>query len=220
MKRLYRSRDNRVIAGVCGGVSEYFSIDPVLVRVIWIASIFIGAAGLMLYATAWVIMPEMRREGELPKSRGSMLIYLGAVLIAIGLLGVWESHWLLSGFSFFEFLGMIPGLMLALTGLGLILFAFFRPEVPPARFPQEESASGETTKTPRSNRRLLRSRRYRQIAGICGGLAVYFDVDPTLIRLAFLGVMFISGGLALLLYLILLFVVPSEPSREALHGGF
>jgi phage shock protein C len=57
-KRLYRSKKDRKIAGVCGGVAEYFEIDPTIVRVLWIASCFIGTLGIWLYLIAWLIVPE------------------------------------------------------------------------------------------------------------------------------------------------------------------
>lgn len=60
-KRLYRSRRERVIAGVCGGLADYFSLDPTLVRLIWIVLIFGGGSGLLLYLLAALIIPEEPR---------------------------------------------------------------------------------------------------------------------------------------------------------------
>ena len=60
-KRLYKSRDNRMISGVCAGIAEYFNWDPTIIRIIWIAaSIFLGAGflGLIAYFIVAVIMPE------------------------------------------------------------------------------------------------------------------------------------------------------------------
>ena len=57
MKRLYRSRTNKVIAGVCGGIGEYFDIDPVIIRLIWILFLFIGA-GIIAYIIAWIVIPR------------------------------------------------------------------------------------------------------------------------------------------------------------------
>ena len=57
-KKLYRSKSNKMIAGVCGGVAEYFNIDPTVVRVIWaIASIF-AFAGVIAYIVCALIVPE------------------------------------------------------------------------------------------------------------------------------------------------------------------
>ena len=60
-KRLYRSDENKVICGVCGGLGEYFNIDPTIVRLIWVgASLLFGAGfmGLIAYFIVAVIMPE------------------------------------------------------------------------------------------------------------------------------------------------------------------
>lgn len=58
MKKLYRSRDNKKVGGVCGGIAEYFGFDPTLVRVGAIVLIFIWGAGLLAYIVAWAIIPE------------------------------------------------------------------------------------------------------------------------------------------------------------------
>jgi len=60
MKKLYKSRDNRIIAGVIGGLGEYFEVDPVLLRIIWILIvIFTGLApGAIIYLMAMGIIPK------------------------------------------------------------------------------------------------------------------------------------------------------------------
>ncbi len=55
-KRLYRSIDNRLLAGVCSGLGEYFEIDPVIIRIIWIILI-IGGYGILLYLLFWLLIP-------------------------------------------------------------------------------------------------------------------------------------------------------------------
>ncbi|HNX96805.1 MAG TPA: PspC domain-containing protein, partial [Candidatus Aminicenantes bacterium] len=57
MKRLYRSRTHRQIAGVCGGIAEYFGLDPVLVRVIFILMFFAGGSALLAYILAIILIP-------------------------------------------------------------------------------------------------------------------------------------------------------------------
>ncbi len=60
-------------------------------------------------------------------------------------------------------------------------------------------------------KKLYRSRSDRRIGGVCGGLAAYFNIDPTLIRLLFiLGLLFVGG--TLVAYLILMIVIPEEPA--------
>lgn len=60
MDKLYRSKDNRIIAGVCGGLGEYFKVDPTLIRLLWllISVVSAGLGGLVAYIVAWVIIPE------------------------------------------------------------------------------------------------------------------------------------------------------------------
>ncbi|MHB1415018.1 MAG: PspC domain-containing protein [Chloroflexota bacterium] len=59
MKRLYRSRTNRVVAGVAGGMGEYFDVDPTLVRIIWLL-LFLpgGLPGLIPYIICWILIPK------------------------------------------------------------------------------------------------------------------------------------------------------------------
>ena len=53
MKKLYRSETDRKIAGVCGGLGEYFDIDPVLFRIIFAVFFFCGGLGLLAYIIMW-----------------------------------------------------------------------------------------------------------------------------------------------------------------------
>ena len=57
-KKLYRSRTDRKIWGVCGGLAEYFDIDPTLVRIIAVASLFVGTFGFWVYIIARFAIPE------------------------------------------------------------------------------------------------------------------------------------------------------------------
>ena len=57
MKKLYRSKSNRMIAGVCAGVAEYLNIDPTVVRVIWAIACF-GTLGILAYIACALIIPE------------------------------------------------------------------------------------------------------------------------------------------------------------------
>lgn len=58
-KRLVKSNGNRMICGVCGGIGEYFKIDPTVIRLLWAVLSFCGAgSGILVYIVAAVIMPE------------------------------------------------------------------------------------------------------------------------------------------------------------------
>ncbi len=56
-KRLYRSRTDRMIWGVCGGLAKYFDIDPTIIRVIAIVSIFFTGLGLLAYIVMAIVVP-------------------------------------------------------------------------------------------------------------------------------------------------------------------
>jgi phage shock protein C len=59
MNKLYRSKKNRIIAGVCGGIGEYFKVDPTLIRLLWLfISIVSAGSGVLAYIIAWIIIPE------------------------------------------------------------------------------------------------------------------------------------------------------------------
>jgi phage shock protein C len=56
-RRIYRSPDDRVIAGVCGGLGEYFTTDPVIIRLILVVLVLFGGSGIVLYLLAWLLIP-------------------------------------------------------------------------------------------------------------------------------------------------------------------
>ncbi|HHY20270.1 MAG TPA: PspC domain-containing protein [Firmicutes bacterium] len=60
MKRLYRSTQDRMVSGVCGGLAEYFNIDPTLIRLIFVAFTFLswGIGGIILYFISAIVIPE------------------------------------------------------------------------------------------------------------------------------------------------------------------
>ena len=57
-KKLYRSEDNKIFLGICGGIGEYFKIDPVIIRIILVVLICIGFSGILAYIIAAFIVPK------------------------------------------------------------------------------------------------------------------------------------------------------------------
>lgn len=86
-RRLYRSRSQRVVAGVSGGLGEYFAVDPVWFRVAFVVLALGGGSGLLVYLLMWLIVPE-RPEGENPPStargRVSGMAVIGLVFMFVG----------------------------------------------------------------------------------------------------------------------------------------
>ncbi len=64
-KRLYRSTENKMIGGVCGGLAEYFNIDPVIVRILFVILLLPGGLpGFLPYVILWIIVPEKPARGD------------------------------------------------------------------------------------------------------------------------------------------------------------
>lgn len=61
-KRLQRSRQNRIIAGVCGGIAEYFGWSPSTVRLMFIASLLLPGTQVVIYLVLWIVMPNAPRD--------------------------------------------------------------------------------------------------------------------------------------------------------------
>lgn len=70
-KRLYRDQDNRVIAGVASGIAQYFNIDPIIIRIIFVISVFLGGTGILIYIILWIAVPEAESAAQKLEMRGS-----------------------------------------------------------------------------------------------------------------------------------------------------
>jgi phage shock protein C len=88
-KKLYRSRKNSMIAGVCGGLGEYLNVDPTIMRLVAVLLVFADGIGLLAYIIAWIIIPRNPElEAEIVAPQKSELSWLlpGLALIIIGLI--------------------------------------------------------------------------------------------------------------------------------------
>jgi phage shock protein PspC (stress-responsive transcriptional regulator) len=130
MKKLHRLAPERKLAGVCAGLGEYFDLDPVFFRLMFLFSIFFGGLGAIAYVLMWIMVPEQTEtEGE-----------------------------------------------------------------------------------PRPARRLYLSDTDRKIAGVCGGLGEWLEVDPVLFRVAFVLLAFV-GGIGVFAYVVLWLLIPRHGVR-------
>jgi phage shock protein PspC (stress-responsive transcriptional regulator) len=94
-RRLFRSRSDRVIGGVCGGLARYLNVDPVIVRVVAVALVFVGGAGLLLYAAAFLLVPNEGEGGGPPEAPKRLFVIAGviALICAIGVLLPFRWGW-------------------------------------------------------------------------------------------------------------------------------
>lgn len=134
MKRLYRSKHDRVIAGVCGGIAGYFNIDPVIIRIIWAIAIIFGGTGVIAYIICWFVMPEEPVELSIDnqntatidkivenpqKPAGATIpLIIGGILLVIGI------ALLFSNFGFFPFQlfwRVFPPALIILIGIAILI---------------------------------------------------------------------------------------------------
>lgn len=217
-KRLYKSRRDRMIDGVCGGIAEYFDIDPTIMRALFILLIFFGGTGLFLYIGGMIIMPVnphhlgMLQRGEIPKNDRSAKRTWGIIIIAIGLL------FLLNNIGWFAFhhiwhisWGLVMPILLIILGMALIYsHQQSRERNRAERKQQEGEADMNTQQQETPYKRLYKSRRDRKLFGVCGGLGDYFSIDPTVIRILFILLTILSVGTGIILYIAMAIFVPDE----------
>lgn len=65
-KRLYRSRTEKMIGGVCGGVADYLGIDVTVIRLLWVLVTLLGGAGVLAYLVLWIVIPQEPPAGAAP----------------------------------------------------------------------------------------------------------------------------------------------------------
>ena len=125
-KRIYLSNQQKVIAGVGGGLGEYFDIDPVLVRVAFVVLIFFHGIGFLAYLIAWIAMPKapaaevVVEPASRPEPSPLRKFLPGMALILIGLIFLLERT-----YYWFEWRYIWPIMVIA-AGLALIMSAVWR----------------------------------------------------------------------------------------------
>jgi len=129
-KKLYRSDKDKVIAGVCGGLGEYFAIDSLIVRLIFLALLFGGGAGFLIYIIFALIVPSEKEAISVVKTSSSdsnaekavsvvrsrdWRLVFGIILLVIGISSLLSNFW---PFSFIW--GNFWPLLLILAGVMII----------------------------------------------------------------------------------------------------
>ncbi len=216
-KRLYKSRTDRMIDGVCGGIAEYFGLDATLVRIAWVLLTLFGGSGIILYILAMIIMPAAQSPGvsaapgairsiNNQKFWGVLLVVVGGMWLLSNLgLSLWHHWW---DFSW----DVVLAVVLILAGVAFLFGG--RNYISANPSPEPEANDNQPAGEPAANpmpRKLYRSRLERKLAGVCGGLGTYFGIDPTIVRLLFVIAGIASCGFAILAYIIMAIVVQEEP---------
>jgi phage shock protein C len=67
-RKLYRSRTQRMVAGVCGGLAEYFNVDTTVIRVLFLILTLFGGSGLVVYVVMWILVPDASKAPPTPSA--------------------------------------------------------------------------------------------------------------------------------------------------------
>lgn len=118
---LRRSRGDRVLFGVAGGLGRYLGIDPILVRIAFVLLALFGGSGLLLYVIGLIVIPEERPgepvgEGAPPRAAGNTAVIIGVVLVLVGSFALLRQ--VLPGFGAY-----VGPLLLILLGILVVLAA-------------------------------------------------------------------------------------------------
>ncbi len=210
-KKLYRSNQDKILDGVCAGFAEYLDIDPNIVRVTWIAITLLGGAGIILYIAGIIIMPRNPEQSSIVHTPRDHASLAGMIFILIGGLLLLHNMNLLDWFDWhFSWSYLFPLLFILVGGWLLLDYG----EKLRDSHREDETASTDTdgiaSQPMYDAKRLRRSIEDRKIIGVCGGLASYFEIDSSLVRIVWIVLLFASFGTALLLYFLLGVLLPPE----------
>jgi phage shock protein C len=219
-RRLVKSRTDRMVDGVCGGIAAYFSIDATLIRILWVLLTIFGGSGVLLYIAAMIVMPKAEPDATVaaapPKNHAQNTRFWGILLVVVGAL------WLMGNLGvpiWYHWWGLplhigVP-VLLILAGVAFLFGgrSYVAGEAAPA-----EGSAGATIDAPSTGaaasgpEKLYRSRTDKKIMGVCGGIGAHVNVDPVIIRLLFVAGVLASCGFFVLLYIIMGIIIPQEPA--------
>ena len=199
MQRITRSQSDRLLTGVCGGVADYFSIDPTVVRLIWIFFTLFGGSGLLAYIIATLLIPDSNSQERYFKLDslksnplwGVLFIFSGLILFLqydhIFYL-FWASFW-----------GNFINISIAFVLLGIGIYLLYN------RQSQIKSNNKNVLGNP-----LHLSIDDKKLAGVCGGFGESLVIDPNIVRVLWVFGTFMSIGVGVLLYIILALILPEN----------
>lgn len=213
-RKLYRSHEDRMLSGVCGGFAAYLNVDSTIVRILWVVLSLLWGVGVLLYIAAMIIIPEnpnVEEGREVRKSSGNdKAIFWGGLFILLGVILLLRQAGFFYSIRFWHIpWQLIWAVFLILIGIFLL---FNRKEA------TEEAADAGMPVDERvpAGRQIYRSRDDKMLAGVCAGLAEYFNVDVTIVRLAYVLLTLASVGVGILAYIIMIIAFPEKPESGGL----
>ena len=203
MKRLVRTRDDSVLAGVCGGFGQYFNLDSALVRLLWVFFTIFGGSGVLAYIVAVFIIPDESTGKDVTPRRlidgiNDKTILWCVLLVLVGIIlffqhgdfinSIWRHFWN-SGIN----------VLLALITISVGVYLLYQKR---QKISTMFSLSSEMP--------LSLSEKDKQLAGVCGGIAESIGMDSTIIRFFWVYGTIMSVGIGLILYFVLALVLPNK----------
>jgi len=203
LKCLVRTRDDSVLAGVCGGFGQYFNLDSALVRLLWVFFTIFGGSGVLAYLVAVFIIPDISTAKDVTPRRlidgiNDKTILWSVLLVLVGIILFFQhGDFINSIWSYFWNSGINVLIALIIIGVGAYLL-------------YQEWQKISTMFGLGSGMPLILSEKDKQIAGISGGIAESIGMDSTIIRFFWVYGTIMSVGIGLILYFILALVLPNK----------
>ncbi len=200
-RKISRSNNNIIIFGVCSGIAEYFNIEPSLVRIIFLLIALLGGIGIIIYLITALLLSKNLNFIELSDkeiehiNKVNRNFLLGIVLIFIGLALNLNFNLI---FPYINFSHISENIVISIFLFVIVLFSLLRPGL----FFSKNA-------TPKVHK-IYRSKNNKIFSGVCGGLAVYFGTNASIIRMIWLILTFATIGVGILIYLILYLLIPKE----------
>lgn len=215
-KRLYKSRHDKMIDGVCGGLAEYFGMSSSLIRVLFVFFGFFGGTGIIAYITAMILVPsnpdhapsqvlsdedaykiQDRKNVNYSMFWGIVLIILGGVLF-LDELDVFEFRWFWHRFGW-DFVFPV-----ALIAVGLFLI-MSRSKLKTFENKIREAGSSSEFK---------RNSHNKKIWGVCSGIAAYSNVDVSIIRILWVVITCVTFPIGIIAYVLIAILTPDESNNK------
>ena len=201
-RKLRKSLYNKIIFGICGGMGEYFSIDPIFFRLLFMLGILMGGWGIIAYLAAALVIPAPQidpeqDEMEIEKIRQSTKVSAAASILLLAGAFVLLDEW--GYFAFLAGLGIPTGLILDMT-LGVIVLIYF--------LGRKDSAEKELPLS------FERDKSNALFTGVCSGLALYLGVSPSTVRASAIIISLFTLGLPVIIYLYFTATIPAGRPDE------
>jgi len=204
MKRIFRSEQDRILGGICGGIAQYFNVDSALIRIVWVIFTLFGGSGIIAYLIALLIIPARRESAaKISENDANHRTFWSLLLVAVGLVLLFQ-HGDLMGLLWHRFWSSGLNLIFSLTLIALGLYFLIERR----KMVSESSQKGASTLG------IHLSNHHKKLAGVCAGMGETLNLDPVLIRFLWIFGTFMSGGAGILLYIILALILPAVDKNK------